>query len=138
MAKIIKLDDQSVSIGLEDGRLRVVDRADLNFEPKIGDEVEVFEGDGQIVVARKEPKQPKDIQREPYLNEKKAEDNPPPPGTTKVNQLVYCLLAFLLGTFGGQEFYVGSIGWGIVCILFCWTGIPSIVGFIKGIRQHFR
>lgn len=28
---------------------------------------------------------------------------------------------------------MGKIGLGITDILFCWTGIPEIVGFIKGI-----
>lgn len=133
MAKIIKLDDQMVSIGMEDGRLRVLDRAALNFEPQLGDEVDLFEGDGQVVVTRREPKQPKNIQREEYCNKKKEGPEPPPAGAKKVNQLVYCLLAFLLGDFGAQEFYIGNIGAGIACAIFFWTGIPAIVGIVKGI-----
>jgi TM2 domain-containing membrane protein YozV len=49
------------------------------------------------------------------------------------NQLVAALLAFFLGSFGIHKFYLGRIGWGIVYLLFCWTIIPMIVGFIEGI-----
>ncbi|TDF94452.1 TM2 domain-containing protein [Paenibacillus piri] len=43
------------------------------------------------------------------------------------------LLAIFLGGFGIHKFYLGRVGWGIVYLLFCWTYIPSIVGFIEGI-----
>lgn len=43
------------------------------------------------------------------------------------------ILAILLGGLGVHKFYMGKIGTGILCVLFCWTGIPSIVGLIEGI-----
>lgn len=43
------------------------------------------------------------------------------------------LLAIFLGTVGVHKFYLGRIGMGIIYILFSWTGIPSILGFIEGI-----
>lgn len=43
------------------------------------------------------------------------------------------LLGIFLGSFGIHKFYLGKIGWGIVYLLFCWTYIPAIVGFIEGI-----
>ena len=49
------------------------------------------------------------------------------------NKLVAAILAIFLGCFGIHEFYLGRNGKGIVMLLFCWTGIPSIVGFIQGI-----
>jgi TM2 domain-containing membrane protein YozV len=49
------------------------------------------------------------------------------------SQLVAALLAIFLGGFGIHKFYLGRIGWGIVFLLFCWTFIPAIVGFIEGI-----
>ncbi|WP_062104916.1 TM2 domain-containing protein [Bacillus niameyensis] len=49
------------------------------------------------------------------------------------NKLVAGLLGIFLGGFGIHKFYLGKIGLGIVYILFCWTGIPSIIGFIEGI-----
>ncbi|GBD57374.1 TM2 domain-containing protein [Gluconobacter wancherniae] len=41
------------------------------------------------------------------------------------------LLAMFLGTFGGHRFYLGSPILGLLYILFCWTGIPTIVSFIE-------
>jgi TM2 domain-containing membrane protein YozV len=49
------------------------------------------------------------------------------------NRVVAALLAILLGGFGLHKFYLGKTGLGIVYLLFCWTGIPSLIGFIEGI-----
>lgn len=49
------------------------------------------------------------------------------------NKVVAGLLAIFLGGFGIHKFYLGRIGWGIVYLLFCWTYIPSVIGFIEGI-----
>ena len=49
------------------------------------------------------------------------------------NKVVAGVLGILLGSFGVHKFYLGKIGWGIVYILFCWTGIPAIAGMIEGI-----
>lgn len=43
------------------------------------------------------------------------------------------LLGIFLGGIGVHKFYMGKIGMGILYLLFCWTGIPAIVGFIEGI-----
>lgn len=56
-----------------------------------------------------------------------------PPGKMPKNKVVAALLAIFLGSFGLHKFYLGRIGWGIVYLLFCWTAIPGIVGFIEGI-----
>lgn len=50
------------------------------------------------------------------------------------NKIIAALLAFFLGGFGGQYFYLGKIGAGVLCLLFCWTFIPSIIAFIDIIR----
>ena len=49
------------------------------------------------------------------------------------NKVVAALLAIFLGSFGLHKFYLGRIGWGIVYLVFCWTAIPGIIGFIEGI-----
>ena len=49
------------------------------------------------------------------------------------NRLAAALLALLLGGIGLHKFYLGRIGWGIVYLLFCWTFVPALVGFIEGI-----
>ena len=43
------------------------------------------------------------------------------------------LLGIFLGGLGIHKFYLGKIGMGIVYILFCWTYIPALIGFIEGI-----
>ncbi|MEH6954801.1 NINE protein [Neobacillus drentensis] len=43
------------------------------------------------------------------------------------------ILGILLGGIGAHKFYLGRPGIGILYLLFCWTYIPTIVGFIEGI-----
>ncbi|WP_218184986.1 TM2 domain-containing protein [Paenibacillus sp. 1_12] len=43
------------------------------------------------------------------------------------------ILAILLGGLGVHHFYLENIVLGIVYLLFCWTGIPSIIAMIEGI-----
>ncbi len=43
------------------------------------------------------------------------------------------ILAILLGGLGIHKFYLGKAGTGILYLIFCWTYIPAIIGFIEGI-----
>lgn len=43
------------------------------------------------------------------------------------------LLGIFLGGIGIHKFYLGKIGMGVLYLIFCWTGIPAIIGFIEGI-----
>ena len=38
-----------------------------------------------------------------------------------------------LGGLGVHKFYLGQIGWGIAYLVFFWTGIPALIGFVEGI-----
>ena len=49
-------------------------------------------------------------------------------------RIVMSVLAILLGTFGAHKFFQGRIGMGILYMVFCGTGIPTIVGLCEGIR----
>lgn len=49
------------------------------------------------------------------------------------NKTTACLLALFLGSLGIHKFYLSQPGWGIIYILFCWSGIPFILGFLEGI-----
>ena len=49
------------------------------------------------------------------------------------NKIVAGVLGIFLGGIGVHKFYLGKIGMGILYLCFCWTGIPSLVGFIEGI-----
>lgn len=53
------------------------------------------------------------------------------------NKVVAALLAIFLGGIGIHKFYLGSVGWGVLYILFAWTWIPMIVGFIEGLMYLF-
>lgn len=47
------------------------------------------------------------------------------------NRVVAALLAFFLGWFGAHKFYLNRGGWGLIYLIFFWTGIPAIVAFIE-------
>ena len=49
-------------------------------------------------------------------------------------KVVQGALAIFLGGFGAHKFYQGKTWQGVLYILFCWTGIPSFIGFCEGIR----
>lgn len=76
MAKIIKLNGEEVSIGTDDGKIRKVRIYDVHFAPAEGDEVEIFESDGEIVVTKKEtPKENGNIQQvNNYVTQNKGTD----------------------------------------------------------------
>jgi TM2 domain-containing membrane protein YozV len=47
------------------------------------------------------------------------------------DEVVGILLALFLGCFGAHHFYLRRTGLGILYLIFCWTGIPAILGFIE-------
>jgi TM2 domain-containing membrane protein YozV len=47
------------------------------------------------------------------------------------DEVVGVLLALFLGTFGAHHFYLHKNSLGILYIVFCWTGIPTIVSFVE-------
>ncbi|HPM10825.1 MAG TPA: TM2 domain-containing protein [Paludibacter sp.] len=49
------------------------------------------------------------------------------------NKVVAGLLGIFLGWIGAHKFYLGRTGWGLIYLIFFWTFIPGIVGFIEGI-----
>jgi hypothetical protein len=49
------------------------------------------------------------------------------------NRLLAALFAIFLGGFGIHKFYLGRIGAGIIYLLFFWTFLPMVIGFIEGI-----
>lgn len=44
------------------------------------------------------------------------------------DRITAMFIAFFLGSFGGQYFYLGKTGRGIACLLLFWTFIPSLIG----------
>ncbi|MDT8206747.1 TM2 domain-containing protein [Serratia nevei] len=57
---------------------------------------------------------------------------------SRKDKLAGALLAIFLGGLGIHKFYLGMKWWGLFYLLFCWTGIPAIVGFIEGIIYLFQ
>ncbi len=49
------------------------------------------------------------------------------------NKVTAGLLALFLGGLGVHKFYLGQTGLGILYLVLCWTGIPSIIALIEGI-----
>ncbi|MFZ6800881.1 NINE protein [Undibacterium sp. Di24W] len=47
------------------------------------------------------------------------------------SKIAAALFAIFLGWMGAHKFYLGSVGWGVVYLLFFWTGIPAFVSFIE-------
>jgi len=47
------------------------------------------------------------------------------------DEVVGVLLALFLGTFGAHHFYLRRNGLGILYVLFCWSGIPTLASFIE-------
>lgn len=43
------------------------------------------------------------------------------------------VLALFLGGLGLHKFYLGQVGMGVLYLLFCWTFIPTIIGFLEAI-----
>lgn len=115
MSKVIKINNETVTIGNDDGSFLDIPVSELDFKPGVGEIVETFTSEGKTIVCRN------------------GKASTLPPKEKGVNQLAYCLFAFLLGGFGVHKFYAGKVGLGIVYLLFCWTFIPAIIALVEGI-----
>ena len=49
------------------------------------------------------------------------------------NRVVAGLLALFLGGLGVHKFYLGKVLQAVFYLLFCWTFIPAIIGFVEGV-----
>ncbi len=67
------------------------------------------------------------------VRQQSAATNPMSIAPNGKSKIAAALFAFFLGGFGFHKFYLGRIGWGIIYLLFCWTFIPVIIGFIEAI-----
>lgn len=51
--------------------------------------------------------------------------------------MVAAILALFLGGIGIHKFYLGETFWGIIYLLFCWTFIPMVVGWVEAVAYLF-
>jgi len=49
------------------------------------------------------------------------------------SRIAAAILALFLGGFGIHKFYLGQTGLGVLYLLFCWTFVPALIGFIEAI-----
>ena len=134
MAKIIKVTADIVSIGTNEGGIKEVRIDDINFVPNVGDEVEIYETEKDLIVTKKEQTKETNGNSGININVSNNQNTSQPlyiaNNTKAVNKIVYCILAFFLGGIGVHKFYAGKTSTGILFILFCWTFIPSFIAFI--------
>lgn len=119
MAKIIEVRGTRVTVGFGDGSMKELPLSVFDFSPAIGQEVEVYASDDKILVI------PKEGQNNGLIWETRD--------GIWINRILYALLAIFLGGIGVHKFVARKYFMGVVYLLFCWTGIPALVGFIEGI-----
>lgn len=141
--KVIRVENDVVTIGMNNGAIKEVRRCDLGFDPILGDLVEIFENEDQIIVTKAEKEPENQNQNGAGININmtnsinNASDVAAGNGKKVVNKVVYCLLAFFLGGFGAHKFYSGKIGMGILYLVFFWTMIPCFVAIVELIIVAF-
>ncbi len=68
---------------------------------------------------------------------------PPAPAASPIGQappksrVTAGVLGILLGGLGIHKFYLGDTGLGIIYLLFFWTVVPAVIGFIEGLIYLF-
>jgi TM2 domain-containing membrane protein YozV len=59
-------------------------------------------------------------------------------GAMSVNKTIYILLALFFGGFGIHKFYAKKNSSGLIYLIFCWTGVPQILGVISAVITLFK
>lgn len=120
MAKILKIDGENISVGMDDGSIKEFKKSDCNFKPLINDEVEIFRDNEKVIINKKQ------TMLENLTNKK------------LINKVIYCVFALFFGGIGIHKFYAGKNVAGILYLIFCWTFVPSILAFIDFIIGLFK
>ncbi|WP_027399790.1 TM2 domain-containing protein [Anaerovorax odorimutans] len=147
MDRIVKITEEKIVVGTEGGGIIEARREDLDFEPSLGDAVNIFTSETDTIIAKaiETPSLESEIEKKGIninITNENASNNTGFSGTNNgrkvVNKIAYILLAIFLGSLGIHKFYSGKTGLGILYLLFCWTFIPGLIGFIEGILAIFK
>lgn len=149
MAKVIAINKETVTIGLDDGSMMDVLPDEINFRPYIGDEVEIYRSNDmeRVIVTRKNetPRyrtegQYQYRQKTTYVNDDYNDYRNPyevkRPGKY-VNKYLYLGLALFFGYFGAHHFYAGNWKKGVLYLLFYWTTVPVFLSFFDFFKVLF-
>lgn len=123
--KVIRVNRDGAMLGFPDGTFKLVSFGDLGFIPEINDLVDIYVNGDSVVYVMHESS------FSSAFNTKSLDSVFG--SKRRVDKVVYCVLAFLLGGLGVHKFYAGKMFLGILYVLLCWTFIPAIVAVIEGI-----
>ncbi len=120
MSEILKIENGTVKVGMDDGTTIETPIATLQFSnPKVGDQVRPYKDGDSFIVKR--------VEHNNVALSSNDEDR------RRVNKIAYVLLTFFVGALGVHRFMRGQIGLGILMLLFGWwatLGIWPLVDFI--------
>lgn len=130
MSRIIKIEGDRISIGMDNGELKEVGHRSVDYEnPQVGDEVDVFTSDSATVVVRANTGS---ASRHVYSGEAK-----------RINKHVFVWVGnFLFGALGVDRFLRGQIGLGIFKLLTAgafgvWALVDFIIALVKAYGEAF-
>ena len=123
MAKIIKIQDNIVSVGTDDGNFFTVNSSDLNFKPSVGDEVDVFKNGDTPLVVKKE----RTVAQNPAANNALLSDEEIVSPKSRAASGVLC---FFLGCLGIHNFYLGRTGRGVCQLILFLVGLVTAIPLI--------
>lgn len=110
MIKIVELNENTVTLADSKGKIKEFARVHCNFEPQIGDIVELFEDDNKTII-HKMTEEEKNFSTPKYRSGTTRE------ATSQVNKVIYIILALFLGGFGVHHFYANNTSKGVTYLL---------------------
>lgn len=143
MSKIISKTSDTVTIK-DENKEREIPRVFFNFEPNVGDEVEMYKSGGNIAILKIDPNAVAGSKKKSSLSTgffaivKKIASIFKPEGR-EVNKIFYVIVAIIAGSFGAHHFYAGRVTIGIVyAVLSFFGGITTILTIIDIIRAILK
>ncbi len=134
MKRVIDIQGGYVLVADEFNRIETLPAWAFRFAPCLGDYVEIYRGAGFLVVHKAGI-----FDSRYYIRE--SDNNVQHIVYTKgrkVNRDLYIILSLFFGTIGLQKMYSGRLTQGILCMIFSFTGIPSLIGIRDTIRAMSR